>query len=168
MPHPVVYPHDFNALLREWDEKSKQTYKEQGREGLRKLMIANGQCARLPQELTNVGWTGRWQRGPRVIDVARTLKPGTVIANFKLIDGRWQYPRGTAAEVHGYHAALFIKGEGYSTTTGKPNQISMFDQWRGLDPKWPSPRPVYVRPEAIAKTKQPCDRAEDFYVVLVP
>lgn len=166
MAHPVVYPGDFNALLKEWEDKAKQVHKEQGKDGLKHLMIADGQCARLPQELTSVGWTGRWQRGDRVIDVARTLKPGTVIANFKLIDGKWQYPRGTAAEVHGHHAALFISADSYSG--GKPTRIFMFDQWRGPMPKWPSPRPVYVRPEAIAKTKQPCDKAEDFYVVLVP
>jgi hypothetical protein len=87
MPHPVVYPGNFDALLKEWEDKAKQVYKEQGKDGLKHLMIANGQCARLPQELTSVGYTGRWQRGDRVIDVARALKPGTVIANFKLIDG---------------------------------------------------------------------------------
>jgi hypothetical protein len=166
MPHPVVYPGNFNALLKEWEDKAKQVYKEQGKDGLKHLMIANGQCARLPQELTSVGYTGRWQRGDRVIDVARTLKPGTVIANFKLIDGKMQYPRGSVADVHGYHAALFMGADSYSG--GKPTRIVMFDQWRGETPKWPSPRPVYVRPEAIAKTKQPCDKAEDFYVVLVP
>lgn len=166
MPHPVIYPSNFSALLKEWDEKARQTVKEHGRDGLKNLMIADGQCARLPQELTSVGWTGRWQRGDRVIDVARTLKPGTVIANFKLIVGKWQYPRGSSADVHGYHAALFMDADSYSG--GKPTRIHMFDQWRGDMPKWPSPRPVYVRPEAIAKTKQPCDKAEDFYVVLVP
>jgi hypothetical protein len=114
MPHPVVYHGSFNALLKEWEEKVKQRVKEQGNDGLKTLMIADGQCARLPQELTAVGWSGRWQRGDRVIDVARTLKPGTVIANFKLIDGRWQYPRGTAAEVHGHHAALFMSADSYS------------------------------------------------------
>ncbi|WP_371762894.1 BPSL0067 family protein [Massilia sp.] len=166
MPHPVVYLGNFNALLREWEDKAKQVYKEQGRDGLKHLMIANGECARLPQALTGVGWTGRWQRGERVIDVARTLKPGTVIANFRLIDGKWQYPRGTSAEVHGNHAALFMSADSY--VGGKPTRVMMFDQWRSGTPKWPSPRPVYVRPEAIAKAKQRCDRAEDFYVVLVP
>jgi hypothetical protein len=166
MPHSVVYPGNFNALLREWDEKYKLAWKEHGQPGLDSLMIANGECARLPQELTSVGWTGRWQRGDRVLDVARSLKPGTVIANFKLIDGTWQYPRGASADVHGYHAALFMSADSYSG--GKPTRIWMFDQWRGRWPKAPSPRPVYVRPEAIAKTKQPCDKAEDFYVVLVP
>jgi hypothetical protein len=161
MPHPVVYTGDFNALLKEWDEKYKQTFKEQGRAGLLNLMIANGECARLPQQLTRVGWTGLWQRGDRVIDVAKTLRPGTVIANFKRIDGKWQYPRGSSADVHGSHAALFIAGESYSG--GKAMRIRMFDQWRG---KWPGPRGVPVVPEP--SLKKPCDRAEEFYVVLIP
>jgi hypothetical protein len=161
MPHPVVYPGNFNALLKEWEEKAKQTFKEQGRAGLQNLMIANGECARLPQELTAVGWSGRWQRGDRVIDVAKTLRPGTVISNFKLTDGKWQYPRGSHADVHGYHAALFIGGESYSE--GKAMRIRMFDQWKG---KWPSPRGVSVVSEP--SPKKPCDRAEEFYVVLVP
>ena len=160
MPHPVVYSGDLSGLLREWDEKAKQLWKEQGKVGLKHLMIDNGECARLPQTLTTVGWTGRWQRGERVIDVARTLKPGTVIATFKLIDGKWQYPRPPAI-VHGYHAALFLGGESYSG--GKATKIHMFDQWKG---KWPSPRGVPVVPEP--SQKKPCDRAEEFYVVLVP
>jgi hypothetical protein len=167
MPHPVVYTGDMNTLVKEWEDKWRQTFKDKGNEGLKHLMIGSGECVALPQGLTNVGWTGRWQRGDRVIDVAKTLKPGTVIANFKLIDGKWQYPRPPAI-VHGHHAALFMGADSYSTQTGKPTRIFMFDQWRNPPPKWPSPRPVYVRPEAIAKTKQPCDKAEDFYVVLVP
>jgi len=160
MPHPVAYTGNFNDLLKEWDGKARQTYKEEGKDGLRNLRIDNGECARLPQKLTTVGWTGLWQRGPRVLDVARTLKPGTVIATFKLIDGKWQYPRPPAT-VHGYHAALFMGADSYSE--GKPMRIWMFDQWRR---KWPSPRGVQVAP--ASSPKLPCDRAEEFYVVLVP
>jgi hypothetical protein len=163
MPHPVVYPGNFDALLKEWDERYKQAWKEHGRDGLNSLMIANGECARLPQELTNVGWTGRWQPGERVVDVARSIKPGTVIANFLLRDGKWVFPN-----IHGYHAALFMHGDGFSVATGAPNRIWMFDQWRGDRPKWPSPRPVTVWPKGAATAKLPCDRGEDFYVVLVP
>jgi hypothetical protein len=55
MPHPVIYQGDLKALLQKWkDEKT--------------LKLANGQCARLPQELTHVGHTSGWQRGPRVLD----------------------------------------------------------------------------------------------------
>ena len=166
MPHAVVYSGNMNALIKEWDEKYKQAWKENRQAGLDALMIANGECARLPQELTNVGWTGRWQRGDRVIDVAKTLKPGTVIANFKLIDGNWQYPHGPGVNVHGYHAALFISGDTFSTSTGKAGGISMFDQWHTGRPKPPGPRHVNVWP--ASSLKKPCDRAEEFYVVLVP
>jgi hypothetical protein len=168
MPHPVVYPGNMKALIDEWAEKYKQAWKERGQAGLDALMIANGQCARLPQELSSVGYSGRWIRGDRVIDVARTLKPGTVVANFKFVDGRWQYPHGPGVNVHGYHSGLFMHAESFSTSTGKPSRFFMFDQWRGKTPKAPSPRPVRVWPEAIARTKEPCDKAEDFYVVLVP
>jgi len=164
MAHRVVYSGDFNVLLKEWDEKAKQAWKEQGQAGLNGLKIANGECARLPQELTNVGWTGRWQPGERVIDVAKTLKPGTVIANFVLRNGKWVYPN-----VHGWHAALFVRGEGFSLDTGTPRQIVMFDQWNSQTaPKWPSPRTVKMWLEATAKGKKPCDKAEDFFVVMVP
>jgi hypothetical protein len=166
MPHPAVYPGNMSALIKEWDEKYKQAWKENRQAGLDALMIANGECARLPQELTSVGWTGRWQRGDRVIDVARTLKPGTVIANFKLIDGKWQYPHGPGVNVHGYHAALFISGDTFSTSTGKAGGIWMFDQWHTGRPKPPGSRHVYVWP--ASSQKKPCDRAEEFYVVLVP
>lgn len=163
MPHPVFYTGDMNALVREWAEKYKQAWNEHREEGLRNLMIANGECARLPQELTSVGWTGRWQRGERVIDVARTLGPGTVIANFRLIDGKWQYPRGTSAQVHGNHAALFMGADSY--VGGKPTRIQMFDQWHGRKPKPPSPRWVRLHPEG---GREPCDKADEFYLVLVP
>lgn len=42
----------------------------------------NQECAALPQALTDVGYSGRWAPGPRVIDLD-FLIPGTVIANFK-------------------------------------------------------------------------------------
>lgn len=162
MPHPVIYTGDMNALVREWEDKWRQTFKEKGKEGLKHLMIGNGECVALPQGLTNVGWTGRWQRGERVIDVAKTLKPGTVIANFKLIDGKWQYPRPPAI-VHGHHAALFMGADSFNE--GKAARIQMFDQWRSGGGKWPSPRWVKVQPSASLRL--PCDKAEDFYVVLV-
>jgi hypothetical protein len=163
MSHAAVYPGDFNALLKAWDEKARQAWKQHGQAGLSALKIANGECARLPQELTEVGHTSRWQPGERVIDVARTLRPGTVIANFVLKNGKMVYPNA-----HGFHAALFVKGERYSGSTGKPGHIIMFDQWNSpRAPKWPGPRTVKVWPEALAKGKSPCDKAEDFFVVLV-
>lgn len=160
MPHPVVYPGDMNALIREWDEKYKTAWKENSWNGLHSLKIANGECARLPQELTNVGHTSRWRPGERVVDAARTLKPGTVIANFWFEYDKTWYPN-----IHGYHAALFVRGEGYSVVTGKPSRIIMFDQWVG---KWPSLRPVRNWPPHVEKDKDPSNIANEFYVVMVP
>jgi hypothetical protein len=110
-----------------------------------------------------VGHTSRWQRGERVIDVAKTLAPGTVIANFKLVDGRLKYPNE-----HGYHAAIFVRGEGFSVVTGKPSQIIMFDQWVGSTPNRshaPGTRPVRM---LNGSQYAPCDNASEFYVVMVP
>jgi hypothetical protein len=98
-----------------------------------------------------------------VVDVARTLKPGTVIANFKLVDGKLKYPN-----THGYHAAIFVKAEGFSVVTGKPSQIVVFDQWIGSTAKKthvPGLRPIRARGPSLY---QPCDNANEFYVVLVP
>jgi hypothetical protein len=50
MPNPVVYQGNLQALLKQWKDEKIQK-------------LANGECARLPQELTHVGHTSRWQRG---------------------------------------------------------------------------------------------------------
>lgn len=162
MPRPVVYAGDFEALMNKWADQKTLDGVAHGA-----TFIANGECARLPQELTNVGHTSRWHPGERVIDVAKTLKPGTVIANFVYKDGKPSYPNQ-----HGYHAALFIRAEGYSVVTGKPTRIWMFDQWRGIRPKVPGPRYVDIvterRVAALGYRPQPCDDAAAFHVVLVP
>ena len=160
MPHSVVYPGNLNDLIKKWEEQRAKDWNE---DHDKLTFIANGQCARLPQVLTSVGHTSRWQPGERVIDVARTLKPGTVIANFKLVDGKLKYPNA-----HRYHAAIFVRGEGFSIVTGKPSQIIMFDQWIGSTPKnshAPGTRPVWVRTDS---RYSPCDNASEFFVVLVP
>jgi len=161
MPHPVVYSGDFSAQLKKWAEQQAKDEKAHVQ-----TFIADGQCARLPQELTSVGHTSRWRPGERVVDVARTLKPGTVIANFVSKDGKMVYPNA-----HGYHAALFMGGDGYSVATGKPGRIWMFDQWSsGALPHVPGPRPVraYTPEQARRSGRSPCDNANDFYVVEVP
>lgn len=162
MAHSVIYRGDLNDLIKKWDEQRLKDWN--GGHGNGHLtLIANGQCARLPQALTSVGHTSRWQAGDRVVDVARTLKPGTVIANFKLIDGKMKYPNA-----HGYHAAIFVKAEGFSVVTGKPSQIIVFDQWIGPTAKEthvPGLRPIRARGPSLYK---PCDNANEFYVVLVP
>ncbi|TFW34631.1 BPSL0067 family protein [Massilia horti] len=165
MPHPVIYPGNFEALLKKWDE---QRAKDQ-QDGT-KTFIANGECARLPQELTNVGHTTRWRPGPNVVEVARTLKPGTVIANFY-----FEYDTGLFPSTHTYHAALFVRGEGYSVVTGKPSQIIMFDQYNSAKKHTPGPRPVRAYSwEQMQEIKrrtgwqiEPCDNANQFCVVLV-
>lgn len=160
MPHPVLYPGSVNDLIKKWDEQKAKDWAEDHN---KITFIADGQCARLPQALTSVGHTSRWQRSDRVIDVARTLKPGTVIANFKLVDGKWKYPNE-----HGYHAAIFVRGDGFSVVTGKPSQIIMFDQWRGATPRKshaPGTRPVRIRNGTLYS---PCDNANEFFVVVVP
>jgi len=167
MAHPVAYPGDMNALIRKWAERRLADWKENQ---TKLTFIANGQCARLPQELTGVGHTSRWQPGERVIDVARTLRPGTVIANFMSEYDKHWFPNS-----HGYHAALFVRGEGFSVATGKPGQVIVFDQWIGprrthKDSHTPGTRPIraVAFEQVQARQTQPCDNANDFYVVLVP
>jgi len=152
MPHSVVYPGNFDDLMKKWkEEEDKKTGK----------YIANGQCVRLPQELTNVGHTSRWQPGELVIDVARTLKPGTVIASFLFEYDKMWFPNS-----HGWHAALFVRADGFSTITGKPRRIWMFDQWIG---RVPHVRYVDTYTDEYVKQKPvlPCDNSREFFVVKV-
>lgn len=164
MPHSV-YPANFDALLKKWAEQKAKDEKEG-----KQTLIANGQCARLPQALTSVGHTSRWQPGDRVLNVARTLKPGTVVANFLFEYDKAWYPNS-----HGWHAALFIRAEGFSVVTGKPTRIWLFDQWKGRtkeSTKVPGPRYVDVWTEQRIKARgfkpNPCDDASEFFVVMVP
>lgn len=128
--------------------------------------IDNGQCARLPQVLTDVGYTGRWHPGPRVIDLAFLL-PGTVIANFKFEDGKARYPNE-----HGYHAALFQKFEhGAVMVNGMPCAFSMIDQWVGKKGGVGARGVAILTPEfkkAYPQFATPSNNAEEFYVVVVP
>lgn len=151
MSHPVIYPGDLQQLLNDANHKNV-------------AQIDTGECARLPQVLTDVGWTGRWQRGPRVLDSPH-LAPGTVIANFKLVDGKWKYPNE-----HGFHAGLFIHfTHGAIMVNGMPCQFSMLDQWKG---KLPGERGMAIFPEKFRvehpNLYTPSNRADEFYVVLVP
>jgi hypothetical protein len=144
----VIFQRDLDDLLAEW----------KGRH------IANGECARLPQVLTDVGHTSRWQPGPKVCELAYIL-PGTVIANFKFdSNGRACYPNA-----HGYHAALFQKFTEETMSTGKKSLFRMIDQWAGDRPKYVSSRPVAgYTPEEARNKVMPCDNANEFYVVVVP
>jgi len=150
MPHPVVYQGDLTALLQKW--KDADTKK-----------LANGQCARLPQALTSVGHTSGWIRGPRVLDSPHLL-PGTVIANFRLVNGKFIFPNQ-----EGWHAGLFHRFEGRRImTNGLPCEFSMIDQWVK---KKPGVRGMAILPESF-KTRfpdhyKPSNMADEFYVVLV-
>jgi hypothetical protein len=150
MPRPAVYKGDLAALLKKWkDEETK--------------MVANGQCARLPQELTDVGHTSRWQRGPRVLDSPHLLA-GTVIANFKLVNGKYIFPNEK-----GWHAGLFQRFEGQRLmSNGFPCEYSMLDQW--ID-KRPGERGIAILPNWYKKLDPrndvPANKADEFYVVWV-
>jgi hypothetical protein len=159
MPHPVIYPGDFNVLLKKWEEQ-KAIDQNEGK----RTFIADGQCARLPQELASVGHTSRWQPGDRVIDVARTLKPGTVIANFL-----FEYDKAWFPSSHFWHAALFVRGEGFSTTTGRPSKIWLFDQYNGEKKKTPSARWIncYTDEQVKRYGYSDSDNGSAFFVVVV-
>jgi hypothetical protein len=150
MPRPVICRRNLDDVLKEWDRK----------------LIDNGECARLVQVLCpEVGWTGRWQRGPRVIDVLPHLLPGTVVANFKLENGTWKYPNKS-----GWHSGLYKQnGRGRVMPNGILCKFTIVDQWpnqqvqeRGL----PSATPALLKMDA--RYGLPSNNADEFFVVLVP
>lgn len=144
MPRNVIYQGDIDQLL---ETKAGQYFRDQ-------------ECVALPQALTDVGHTSRWQAGPRVVDLSY-LNPGTVIANFKLVDGRLKFPNQ-----HGYHAALFHEF-GERSMAGSYMRIWMVDQWKGASVKRREKRaysPVDAKRLGIA----PADNANEFYVVVAP
>ena len=154
----AIYPGDFDKLADKYDLLIKQGKGE---------WVDNGQCARLPQVLTNVGYTGRWTPGPRVIDFAY-LDPGTVIANFKIVNGKPIFPNE-----NGWHAGLFDRfWHGAKMEGGLPCVFSMFDQWVGESRKPAGRRgvsiltPDYKR--AYPQKAVPSNMADEFYVVVVP
>lgn len=122
------------------------------------------ECVALPQYLTDVGYTGRWAPGPRVVDLD-FLIPGTVIANFKMVNGKQVFPNRS-----GWHAALFDRFyQGSRMVNGMPCEFSMFDQFHGkpaglrgvakLTPEWKKANPMYGTPS---------NDASEFFVVVVP
>lgn len=147
---------DYDALV----EKFNSLYLA----GHGEYLGRNQECAALPQQLTDVGYTGRWTPGPRVIDLD-FLPPGTVIANLKIIDGKSKFPNQS-----GWHAALFDQfRRGTIMVNGLPCEFSMFDQFHGkpaglrgvakLTPEWKKSYPVFGTPS---------NDAAEFYVVVVP
>jgi len=155
----AIFQGDFDALI----EKHALLLKELKNNA---PMIADGECARLPQVLTNVGHTSRWHRGPRVTDL-NFLASGTVIANFKLEGGRWKFPNE-----RGYHAALFDQFQhGKVLAYGLPCAFTVFDQYNHPR-KPPGIRPMSILPEWYKRQNPrlytPSNRADEFYVVVVP
>lgn len=153
------YPGNFDALADKYDKLIADKKPQ---------WIDNGQCARLPQVLTDVGYTGRWHPGPRVVDLDYLL-PGTVIANFKMVNGIPKFPNES-----GWHAGLFDKfWQGARLANGLPCVFSMLDQWYGPKSKKPAGRRgvAILTPEFIQAQpdmNSPANRADDFYVVVVP
>jgi hypothetical protein len=144
MPHAPIYQGELDSLLATGAPTS----------------YMDGECAKLPQALTDVGWTGKWQPGPRVVDLAY-LNPGTVIANFKLVNGKIKYPNE-----HGYHAGLFYEF-GEKNPAGGYYRIWMIDQWhnKAVGKRY---KLAYTPEEAKRQGKMPCDNANEFYVVVIP
>lgn len=153
----VIYQGDFQALADQYDELRKM---HKGR-----YIGRDQECVALPQKLTEVGYTGRWQPGPRVIDLAFLL-PGTVIANFLFENGKARFPNS-----HGFHAALFDRFcRGTVMSNGKPCEFTVFDQWKG---KPAGRRGLAIAPPASKFTNplyapRPADNAAEFYVVVIP
>jgi hypothetical protein len=150
MPHPVIYRGDLEALLTEADSGTVPVYD-------------NGECARLVQLLcSEVGFTGRWQRGERVMDSPH-LAPGTVVANFKFVDGKWKYPNE-----RGHHTGIFLRFGG-KPANGGPAEFTILDQYRG---KLPGDSAKSVLSASFKAHKawldKPTNRADEYYVVLVP
>jgi hypothetical protein len=128
--------------------------------------FGDGECVALPKAVTDVGHTGLWRPGPRVVDLSY-LNPGTVIANFKFDKkGVGRFPNQ-----HGYHAALFIEFGARSQSTGRATQIWMMDQWRNRKPK-NIVHARYVIPRGDKSFAQgnayaDSENADQFYVVIV-
>lgn len=118
------------------------------------------ECVALPQKVTNVGYTGNWRPGPRVMEQSH-IAQGTVIANFKFENGQGRFPRQ-----HGYHAAIFIEF-GNRRPGGGYTHFWVVDQWNGKTVArrnknaWP---PGEVKRRGIL----PCDDADQYYIVNVP
>jgi hypothetical protein len=140
----------LDDVLKEWNGKN----------------IDNAECARLVQVLCpDVGWTGRWQRGPRVIDVLPHLLPGTVVANFKYEGGRWKFPNKK-----GWHSGLYKQnGRGRVMPNGLPCVFTIVNQWPGQHVEergLPRVTPAMIQRNPLFAGE--ANNADDFYVVLVP
>lgn len=145
MTRPIVYQGDLKDLIMAY----KGMYAGRDEE-----------CVALPQGVTDVGHTSRWQPGAKVVEL-NFLLPGTVIANFKFEDNRARFPNA-----HGYHAALFqefgnrVPGGGYT-------HFWVVDQWPGHPVKRRN-KNAFSPAEMKRLRWMQCDNANDYYVVMVP
>jgi hypothetical protein len=124
----------------------------------------DGECVALVQAVTNVGQTGGWRPGPRVVDLLY-LPQGTVIANFVFDEhGVGRFPNR-----HGFHAALFQRF-GARNADGRAVRIHVIDQFKGRKPKnRVASRPIDSygeRTHAQGNAISECDNADQFYVVV--
>lgn len=145
MPRPVIYRGNLEELIK--DKTGTFIGRDQ-------------QCVALPQFLTSVGHTSRWQPGERVVDL-KTLQPGTVIANFMFEHGKARFPN-----MHRYHAAIFV-GFGEPKPGGGYWRIWVVDQWTGM-PAGKRYKRAWTKEELKARHPAPADDADQFYVVMVP
>jgi hypothetical protein len=146
MSRPVVFQGDLGELL--------VTYWQ-------KYAGRDQECVAFPQAVTNVGFTGRWQPGERVVDL-KFLLPGTVIANFKSENGKARFPNE-----HGYHAALFLTFGDRNMAKDGYTHFWVLDQW----PQHPVKRRnknAFSLDEMTRRGWKPCDNANDYFVVMVP
>lgn len=157
----VIYQRSFDGL--EFDALVER-FDELLRGGHGQYLGRDQECVALPQFLTDVGYTGRWRPGPRVIDLD-FLIPGTVIANFLPLNGEGRFPNKS-----GWHVGLFERfWRGAKLVNGLPCAFSMFDQFRGkpagrrgiavLPPEWKVAHPRYATPS---------NDASEYFVVAVP
>lgn len=146
MPHPVIYTGDLGEL---WAEHTNG------------YIGRDQECVALPQQVTVVGYTGRWQPGARVVDL-NFLRPGTVIANFEFTNGFGRFSRR-----HGYHAALFMSYGNRNMATGAYTHFWVLDQWSAHPVKRRN-KNAFSQDEAKRRQILPCDNANEYYLVLVP
>ena len=119
-------------------------------------LIGDGHCVALVQALTDVGPTGGWRAGERVMEVSN-IPAGTVIAAFE--NGKYPNRR------KGNRAAFYLYSGPGSQKTGRPAYIVVMDQWK-IKGKVAA-RSIYtkVKSKAQGGIYDDSDNAEMFYVV---
>jgi hypothetical protein len=118
------------------------------------------ECVALPQGVTSVGHTGRWRRGEKVTEQSY-MPPGTVIANFKEVNGEWRFPCQ-----HFYHAAIFLNF-GPRKPSGGYTHFWVLDQWNDF-PVARRNKNSWSNADMKRLGIKPADDADQYYIVLVP